>query len=110
MNRPEFPSDFMILVVSSISSFEMNKVNPVSALTAHHLLIFLSTFSVTEEGALVANLDKTFLTKRTVRSISDFLHKFLVIFLDCLTNSICSIAFGLAFNSFCLLKSTAINL
>ena len=34
IKRPGFSSDFTILMISSTSSFEMNKVNPFSALTA----------------------------------------------------------------------------
>ena len=40
INRPEFSSDFMIQIISSTSSFEMNKVNPSHALMDPHPLIF----------------------------------------------------------------------
>ena len=62
----------MILKISSTSSFEINKVNPFSALTAPFPLIFLSSLSNTEEVVLVANLGKTSLAKRTVRSSNTF--------------------------------------
>ena len=41
INRPDFSSDSTILIISPISSFEMNKMNPFPALTAPAPLIFL---------------------------------------------------------------------
>ena len=56
INRPDFYSDSTILIISSISSFEMNKVNLFPGLTAPAPLIFLSIFSNRDD---VANLGKT---------------------------------------------------
>ena len=50
---PESSSNFTILIIWSISSFEMNKVNPFPALAASCLLIFLLNLSNTEEVVLV---------------------------------------------------------
>ena len=58
VNRPDFYSDPTILIISSTSSFEMNKVNPFPGLTAPAPLIFLSNFCNTDDVALVANLGK----------------------------------------------------
>ena len=65
----------MILIISSTSSFEMNKVNPFPALMAPCPLIFLSSLYNTDEVALVANLGKTCLSKETARSNNAFLPK-----------------------------------
>ena len=75
INRPESFSDFIILIISSISSFEMSKVNPFSALTAPCLLIFLSNVSNADEVALVDSLGKTFLAKETTMPVNAFLPK-----------------------------------
>ena len=42
----------------------MNKVNSIPALTAPLWLIFLSSLSIGDEVALVANLDKTSLARK----------------------------------------------
>ena len=42
INTHESSNDFIILIISLISSFEINKVNPFLALTAPLPLIFLS--------------------------------------------------------------------
>ena len=49
----------------------MNKVNPFPALTTPFPL-FISSLSNTDEGALVANLGKTFFAKGTKKSIGVF--------------------------------------
>ena len=41
VNTPEFSRDFMILIISSISSFEMTKMIPLTALTIPFPLIFI---------------------------------------------------------------------
>ena len=41
INTRESSNDFMILIISFISSFEINKVNPSSALTVPFPLVFL---------------------------------------------------------------------
>ena len=48
----------------------MNKVNPFPDLTTPLQLLFLSNLSIAGEAALVANLGKTYLTKRITISIS----------------------------------------
>ena len=60
----------MILIISSISSFQLYKVNPFLALTTPFPLIFLSILSNTDEVALIANLGKG-----TTRSNNPFLTK-----------------------------------
>ena len=55
INKPKFSSKSSILVISSLSSFE---VNPFLALTGTLLLILLSNLSMSYEAALVANLRK----------------------------------------------------
>ena len=50
----------------------MSKVNPFLALTTPFWLIFLSSLSNTDKVALVANLGKIFLVKKTARSIFVF--------------------------------------
>ena len=57
----------------------MNKVNPFPAVTSSRPLIFLSDWSFTNEAALVANLGKTSLAKGTVRYISAFLPRSLIV-------------------------------
>ena len=62
----------MTLIISSISSFEINKLNTLPALTKVLPLIFLSNLSIPDEVALVANLGKTSLAKGTTRSNNTF--------------------------------------
>ena len=68
INRPDFSNDSAILIILSISSFEINKLNPFLYLTAPCPVILFSNLSNTEEVALVANLGKKSLAKGTVRS------------------------------------------
>ena len=75
INKPEFSSDSTILIISSKSSFNINKVSPPPALRGPYLLIFLSNLSNIDEVAFVAKLAKTFLSKGTATSISTFLTK-----------------------------------
>ena len=49
INTPESSNDFMILIISFISSFEVSKVNPFPALTVSFPLIFLSNLFITFE-------------------------------------------------------------
>ena len=48
----------MILIISSISSFKVNKVNPFSALEAPIPLIFLSILFFAFEAKLLTDPDK----------------------------------------------------
>ena len=68
-NILEFSSDFMILIISSIPSFQMSTVNPFPALTAPHQLIFLSKLSIIDEVALDSNLAKYLQSKEDQNSI-----------------------------------------
>ena len=67
INRPGFSSNSTILITSSMSSFEMNKVNPF--LTAPCSLIFLSNLYITYEAALIANISERSLANRTASSL-----------------------------------------
>ena len=56
INRPDFSSDSTTLIVSSISSFEMKKMNPIPVITAPFPLTFLSNLSKADEVTLVVTL------------------------------------------------------
>ena len=73
INTFEYPNDFMILIISFISSFKIDKVNPFPALTAPFLPIFLSIFFVAFEAKLLTNLGKLFLAKEIETFVSTFL-------------------------------------
>ena len=62
----------MILIISFISSFKMNKVNPFPVLVAFFQLTFLWNLSKIDEVSLFANLGKTSLAKGTARSNKPF--------------------------------------
>ena len=66
----------MILIISFISSFEINKVNPFPALTAPFPLMFLSILFIAFEAKLLTNTNKLSLAKEIVRSVSGFSAKF----------------------------------
>ena len=53
INTPESSNDFMILIISFISSFEINKVNTFLALTDPFPLIFLSNLFIGFEVKLL---------------------------------------------------------
>ena len=74
VNRPDFSFDSTILIILSISSFEMNKVNPFLALA------FISNLSNTYEVALVANLGKTYLAKGTTSLTIPFCQNYLLFY------------------------------
>ena len=69
INRPDFSNDSMILIILSIPSFEINKVNPLPALTTTSPLILFPSLSITFE---VAYLGKLFLVKGIARSVVFF--------------------------------------
>ena len=59
IHKPKFSNDFITLVISIITSFELNKVNPFPALAdpfplifkeKQHLLVFLFSKSPTQES------------------------------------------------------------
>ena len=58
INTPEYSNDFMILIISFISLFEINKVNPFPAMTAPFPLIFLSYLFIAFEVKLLTDLGK----------------------------------------------------
>ena len=63
----------MILIISSISSFKINKVNPFHALTASFPLIFLSNLFIAFEAKLLTNPGKLSLAKGIARSLYYFI-------------------------------------
>ena len=75
INTPESPNDFMILIISFISSFEINKVNPFPALTALFPRIFLSNLLIAFEVKLLTNSGKLFLAKGIAMFVSAFFPK-----------------------------------
>ena len=70
-NRPDFSIDYTILIISSISLFEINKVNPFTYFTVSLPLILLSNLSITFEAAfkaiLLTNPGKMSLGKETAK-------------------------------------------
>ena len=73
INTPESSNDFMILIISFISSFKINKVNPFPALTAPFPLIFLSNLFIAFEVKLLTNPGKLFPAKGITAFASAFL-------------------------------------
>ena len=63
INTFKYPNDFMILIISFISSFKINKTNPFPAPAAPFPFIFLSNIFIAFEAKLLANLGKLFLAK-----------------------------------------------
>ena len=63
INTSKSSNDFMILIISFISSFKINKVNPFPALTAPFPLIFLTNLSIAFEVKLLTNPRKLSLTE-----------------------------------------------
>ena len=59
----EFSNGFMILIVSLMSLFEINKVNTFPALTAPFSLIFLLNLFIVFEAKLLTNPGKLSLAK-----------------------------------------------
>ena len=72
INTFESSINFMILIISFISSFELNKVNLFPALTAPFPLIFLSNLFITLEAKLLTNPVKSSLAKGIARSAITF--------------------------------------
>ena len=64
INTPESSNDFMVLIISLISSFEKNKVNSFPALTTPFSLIFLLNLFIEIEVKLLTNPGKLFLAIR----------------------------------------------
>ena len=72
INTFEYPNDFMILIISFISSFKINETNPFPAHTAPFPSIFLSNFFIAFEAKLLANLGKLFLAKEIETFVRTF--------------------------------------
>ena len=79
VNRLEVSNDFAILIISSITSSKINKVNTFPVLTAPRPLSLPSNLSNIDAVSLNANLGKTSLEQQTARSISVFLPKLPII-------------------------------
>ena len=60
-------NDFMILIISFISSFKINKAKLFPALTTSFLLIFLSNLFIAFEAKLLTNPGKLYLAKGIAR-------------------------------------------
>ena len=65
----------MILIISFISSFEINKVNPFPTLTAPFPLIFLSNLLIALEVKWLTNPGKLSLDKGIATFVSAFFPK-----------------------------------
>ena len=63
VNIPDSSNDFIILIISVISSFGINKVNPIHSLTAPFPLIFLSNLFIAFKAKLLTNIGKLSLAK-----------------------------------------------
>ena len=72
INTPESSNDFIILIISFISSFEINKVNPFPALTAPFVFILLSDLFMALEVKLRINPGKLSLAKGIGTFVSAF--------------------------------------
>ena len=72
INTPGSFNDFMILMISFITLFKMNKVNVFSALTAPVPLIVISSLFIAFQVKLLTNPGKLFLVKLIVTFVGDF--------------------------------------
>ena len=75
IDTPKFSNDFMILIKSFTSSFEIKEVNPFSALTTSFSLIFLSSLPIAFEVKLLTNPGKLSLSKGIAIFVSAFFPK-----------------------------------
>ena len=58
-NTHKSPNDFLILMISFTSLFEINKANPFSTPTAPFLFIFLSNLFISFEAKSLTNPEKS---------------------------------------------------
>ena len=72
INIPESFNDFMIIIISFISSFEKNKVNSFPTVTAPFPLILLSNLFIVFDFELLTNPGKLSLAKGIAISVSAF--------------------------------------
>ena len=77
VNMPESSNDFITLIISFISSFEINKANPFLARTALFPLIFLSNLFIALEVKLLTNPGKLTLAKGIATFFSAFFLNYL---------------------------------
>ena len=72
IKTPDLSNHFMILMISSISSFKVTKVVPYPALTTLHACIFfLDSPSISEADTMVTNDSSAFLFKKQEHSSID---------------------------------------
>ena len=76
INTPLFPNYFTNLIISFISLFEINKVNPFPALTVPFPLIFVSNLFIEIEVKLLTNPGKLSLAIGIAIFVSTFFPKF----------------------------------
>ena len=75
MNTAESTNDFMILIISFISLFEINKVNPFPAPSAPFPLIFLLNLFIAFKAKLLTKPDKLSLAKGIATFVGAFFPK-----------------------------------
>ena len=75
INTPKSSNDFIILIISFISSLKTNKVNPFPALIVPFPLIFLSNLFIAFEVKLLTNTAKLSLAKGIAMFVSPFFPK-----------------------------------
>ena len=75
INTLESSIDFMITIISFISSFEINKANPFPALKAPFPLILVSNLFIVFEIKLRTNTGKFLLVKGVATIVSAFFPK-----------------------------------
>ena len=75
INLFESSNDFMFVIISFISSIDMNWVNPFPSLTAPFPFLFLSSLFIAFEAKLLINPGKVSLAKGITTFISVFLPK-----------------------------------
>ena len=75
INTPEVSTDFMIAIISFISSFEINKINPFPTQTAPFPLIFLLIVFFLFETKLLTNPGKLSFAKGIAPFVSAFFPK-----------------------------------
>ena len=68
----ECSNNYVIFIISFISSFKINKVNPFPALTGPCPVIFLSNLFIAFEAKLFTNLGQLSLAKGIARSAITF--------------------------------------
>ena len=75
INTFESSNDFIIFIISFISSFEINKGNPFPALTSPFSLIFLSNLFIALVVKVLTNPGKLSLAKGIATFVSAFFPK-----------------------------------